>query len=412
MPRPHSPDCVLWAKNLKDEHGKLKARIAELEKANESRVSDASEPMNGTGLSTEDNDTQNDTATRLDELKHQTTIFEGSVARLSARAAKLEQDMDEMREEQRRTSRSSAEIASSVRMLEQVTVDKANSSAPIARKNDPNDPRVLLSLVQSIQSQQTKDSQTIQSLLAKVRDLEYLATNPACSQQELAVPRGHLRPATTPLVQGMLSEPRLGRTPLVHETSSPVIMFSPLAEKQLKRYPTMSTLSTTTNETASQYKRPRRSPLHQPGTVKRQTAIRGGRHAMSASTRQISETPDAEEWNHVRGNSNKTASEVEKRTSMAATPSRKRKAGAEALGRNTRSRADSFRVEDSQSMTPRESPPFTPEEGSALEGLRARSVMRRSEMTEKQGRRTKVGLRGQRTITQTDDLPPLDQLSD
>lgn len=231
MPRPHSPDCLLWAKNLKDEHIKLKMRMTDLENANEKRAADAKElKSNVDGITAlkhdlgdlgkrvgdiEDDDQEfknlNDGV--VEDLKKRIVGQERKLEDLTSKLSSFVRTNDDLQEEQTRLRKSYDNLATDLKKLEKLISKSTSNAGQLARKNDPNDLRTLHSIVESIQHKQIDEIAMIQTLDARMMQLER-------SGQRMGPPS---IPAKTPSVQ---------------ETSSPAVLVpaSPLAQKSARRY--------------------------------------------------------------------------------------------------------------------------------------------------------------------------------
>ncbi|KAF2099625.1 hypothetical protein NA57DRAFT_55578 [Rhizodiscina lignyota] len=230
MTRPHSPDCMLWAKNLKDEFAKLKERLAEFVQKAEKRDANVKELQeHASDIATIKHD--------FDQLKKRVKdikeLEEGNdedirdmVDRIEKHGKSLEDLMGKMSLAQKENDKLSQDIEglqtacsclktamfkleekldrneTAVMKLEEKL--KNNGHTGLAKKNDFSDPKTLGHHLKNVMKSQYEEQSMIQTLQARVDELEHMLK----SQQQV----------------GMASV--VATTSMVDASSSPVVQVS------------------------------------------------------------------------------------------------------------------------------------------------------------------------------------------
>lgn len=231
-PRPHSPDCLLWAKNLKDEHTRLKVRTTELEKSlstfrtnieaakgNSAAVQDISHDLTAlagrvTDIETDDQEFKSFSETFVSAMQEHLVKLNKKLDTQANKTTSLERGGTELREEYEQVEQANESLLERLKTVEEQIAKIPRVSPKVPKKNDTSSTVALGQMVESMRSGQYSDHQAIQRLQTQVQILMNLVTTQART--------------TAVTLQA--------KTPSVQEVSSPVaqVAGSPLLEKQAR----------------------------------------------------------------------------------------------------------------------------------------------------------------------------------
>lgn len=202
MPRPHSPDCLLWAKHLKDEYNKLKARTAHLEKTvSDNDATITSLRSSGTslqGLASELGILTDRIRNVEDQGQKYKCTAETSISDVETRIAQLQKTIEtqvnkvtslerstvEMREEHEDIHRTQDALMLRIEATERITAEGSRTSPKVTRKNDLTSMDTLGPMIDSLLSRQDSDHDVIQRLQTQLQHLLSLLQSP--TQRSLA----------------------------------------------------------------------------------------------------------------------------------------------------------------------------------------------------------------------------------
>ncbi|OCK83839.1 hypothetical protein K432DRAFT_432624 [Lepidopterella palustris CBS 459.81] len=190
VPRPSSPTSLLWAHQLKREHGHLLDRIKDLEKSNEafnirivatetsheritSCIDDIKKMATRISVIEDDDKEVKEWIEKLDE-ERQTLMNEESekVKKLAYKVAVLEGHSKTVDIETQQTVSAYRAVLKKIEDVEAVLQKQGKVSEKLTKKNDPVDVKVLTRRLDAVESRRTDDTRKTQALLDRMHTLE------------------------------------------------------------------------------------------------------------------------------------------------------------------------------------------------------------------------------------------------
>lgn len=190
VPRPTSPTSLLWAHQLKREHGHLLNRMKDLEKSHEAyesrikateviadgmknRASEIKEMVTRISAIEEDDKDVKEWVKKLDEERRVRMREDVErVKSLQQKLAALERQWQKSQLEAQKISSDHSMAITRIEELEHEIQRQGKSADKLSKKNDPADIKVLMRRLDAIESHRTGDSRIHRELLDKIADLE------------------------------------------------------------------------------------------------------------------------------------------------------------------------------------------------------------------------------------------------
>jgi hypothetical protein len=198
MPRPHSPDCLLWAQTLKDkfvtlsdEHGQLKTRMTELAAASKRQQTEIESLRAWVDKqTTQPGEDQKRHANALESLAKQAKGHSQALEGLKTRTVSVERDFVELITGQQQLWTLGEEKFHKLDELAK-TLDavKSKTDAPrgsFAKKDDVGDARVLHGTLVRMQNDRANDVKTMQTMQKTIEKLsgQVLELKQAASEEK------------------------------------------------------------------------------------------------------------------------------------------------------------------------------------------------------------------------------------